>query len=62
MSVSAEAEGCSPIAQTYREDRDFVAVKNTIAKSIAIGNPADGVYALEVAKLMAVLNQSMMQN
>jgi len=36
----------------YREDRDFVKpVKpNTIAKSIAIGNPADGVYALEVAR------------
>jgi threonine synthase len=48
----AQAEGCSPIAQAYREGRDFVTpVKpNTIAKSIAIGNPADGVYALEVAK------------
>jgi threonine synthase len=48
----AQAEGCSPIAQAYREDRDFVKpVKpNTIAKSIAIGNPADGVYALEVAR------------
>ncbi|MBD1841341.1 threonine synthase [Coleofasciculus sp. FACHB-64] len=48
----AQAEGCSPIAQAHREGRDFVTpVKpNTIAKSIAIGNPADGVYALEVAK------------
>lgn len=48
----AQAEGCSPIAQAYREGRDFVTpVKpNTIAKSIAIGNPADGIYALEVAK------------
>ncbi len=48
----AQAEGCSPIAQAFRENRDFVKpVKpSTIAKSIAIGNPADGVYALEVAR------------
>ncbi len=48
----AQAEGCSPIAQAYQEQRNFVTpVKpNTIAKSIAIGNPADGVYALEVAR------------
>jgi threonine synthase len=48
----AQAEGCSPIAQAYREGRDFIApVKpNTIAKSIAIGNPADGVYALDIAR------------
>ncbi|ABW25962.1 threonine synthase [Acaryochloris marina] len=48
----AQAEGCSPIAQAYKEDRDFInPVKpNTIAKSIAIGNPADGVYAIDIAK------------
>lgn len=48
----AQAEGCSPIAQAFREGRDFVSpVKpNTIAKSIAIGNPADGIYALEIAR------------
>lgn len=48
----AQAEGCSPIAEAFREDRDFIKpVKpNTIAKSIAIGNPADGVYAVEIAK------------
>ncbi|MEM8603432.1 MAG: threonine synthase [Cyanobacteria bacterium P01_H01_bin.121] len=47
----AQAEGCSPIAQAFKEGRDFIApVKpNTIAKSIAIGNPADGVYALDIA-------------
>ncbi len=47
----AQAEGCSPIAQAFREGRDFISpVKpDTIAKSIAIGNPADGVYALELA-------------
>jgi threonine synthase len=48
----AQADGCSPIAQAFREERDFVTpVKpSTIAKSIAIGNPADGVYALEIAR------------
>jgi threonine synthase len=48
----AQAEGCSPIAKAFQEDRDFIApVKpNTIAKSIAIGNPADGVYAVDIAK------------
>lgn len=48
----AQAEGCSPIAQAYREGRDFVKpVKpSTVAKSLAIGNPADGIYALEVAR------------
>lgn len=48
----AQAEGCSPISQAFKEGRDFVTpVKpNTVAKSIAIGNPADGVYALDVAR------------
>lgn len=48
----AQADGCSPIAQAFREGRDFVTpVKpNTIAKSIAIGNPADGVYAVDIAR------------
>lgn len=48
----AQAEGCSPIAGAFQEGRDFITpVKpNTIAKSIAIGNPADGVYALEIAR------------
>ena len=47
----AQAEGCSPIAQAFAEGRDFITpVKpNTIAKSIAIGNPADGPYALDIA-------------
>lgn len=48
----AQAEGCSPIAQAFRDNRDFISpVKpNTVAKSIAIGNPADGVYAVDIAR------------
>ncbi|MCX7738930.1 MAG: threonine synthase [Hydrogenothermaceae bacterium] len=50
--LGAQAEGCSPIYQAFKEGRDFIKpVKpNTIAKSIAIGNPADGPYAVKVAK------------
>jgi threonine synthase len=48
----AQAEGCSPIAEAFKEGRDFIKpVKpNTIAKSLAIGNPADGIYAVELAQ------------
>jgi threonine synthase len=48
----AQAEGCSPIAKAFAEGRDFIVPEkpNTIAKSIAIGNPADAIYALEVAR------------
>ena len=44
---AAQAEGCSPIVQAIREGSDIVKpVKpKTIAKSLAIGNPADGYYA-----------------
>ena len=45
----AQAEGCSPIATAFLNGRDFFKpVKpKTIAKSLAIGNPADGYYALK---------------
>ncbi|HEX9897833.1 MAG TPA: threonine synthase, partial [Candidatus Methylomirabilis sp.] len=45
----AQAEGCAPIATAYKQGRDFFKpVKpKTIAKSLAIGNPADGYYALK---------------
>jgi threonine synthase len=48
----AQAEGCSPVAQAYEAGADFVKpVKpNTIAKSLAIGNPADGIFALDVIR------------
>ena len=48
----AQAAGCSPVAQAYESGRDFCQpVKpETIAKSLAIGNPADGPYALDLAR------------
>lgn len=48
----AQATGCSPISTAYRAGMDFFKpVKpDTIAKSLAIGTPADGFYALKVMK------------
>ena len=45
----AQAEGCSPVATAFAEGAEEVRpVKpKTIAKSLAIGNPADGYYALK---------------
>jgi threonine synthase len=46
----AQAEGCSPIVEAWnRRSFDVRPVQpNTIAKSLAVGNPADGYYALKV--------------
>jgi threonine synthase len=48
----AQAEGCSPVASAFAEGHDVCRpVKpDTIAKSLAIGNPADGPYALDLAR------------
>lgn len=48
----AQATGCSPISSAQKSGLDFFKpVKpNTIAKSLAIGTPADGFYALKVMK------------
>jgi len=48
----AQPSGCSPVATAFADGRDVIKpVKpSTIAKSLAIGNPADGPYALEVVR------------
>jgi threonine synthase len=48
----AQSTGCSPVAAAFRAGHDVVApVRPTgIAKSLAIGNPADGPYALDVVR------------
>jgi threonine synthase len=48
----AQAEGCSPVAQAFAADAAEVRpVKpSTVAKSLAIGNPADGWYAIQTAR------------
>ena len=47
-----QPQGCSPVVTAFMEGTmDVRPVKpNTIAKSLAIGNPADGYYALKVIK------------
>jgi threonine synthase len=48
----AQAAGCGPVAEAFSEGWDVCkpARPDTIAKSLAIGNPADGPYALELAR------------
>src|SRR4051812_39443218 len=48
----AQAEGCSPVAKAFEagETRCRPVRPETIAKSLAIGAPADGPYALELAR------------
>ena len=52
IMCGAQAEGCSPVAQAFAAGSDVCRpVKpDTIAKSLAIGNPADGPYAAELAR------------
>jgi len=49
---ASQASGCAPITTAIKEDSDIIKpVKpHTIAKSLAIGNPADGVYAAGAVK------------
>ncbi|WP_007518904.1 threonine synthase [Pseudofrankia saprophytica] len=48
----AQAAGCNPVAAAFARGTDTVAPvrPSTIAKSLSIGNPADGPYALDVAR------------
>ncbi|MEX2421097.1 MAG: threonine synthase, partial [Actinomycetota bacterium] len=48
----AQATGCSPIAEAFERGSFDVRPQkaDTIARSLAIGNPADGYYALKVAE------------
>ncbi|WP_151084371.1 threonine synthase [Nocardioides cynanchi] len=48
----AQAAGCSPVSVAYKSGADVIRpVKpDTIAKSLAIGNPADGVYVLDICR------------
>src|SRR5712692_2526418 len=49
---AAQAQGCAPISTAIREGADHVTpVKpQTVAKSLAIGNPADGRYAIRAVR------------
>jgi threonine synthase len=49
---SAQAAGCNPVVTAIHRHSDIIEPQkpNTIAKSIAIGNPADGYYACKVVQ------------
>ena len=50
---AAQPEGCSPIVDAFKsESEDVIPVEKpaTIAKSLAIGDPGDGVYALQAIR------------
>jgi len=46
----AQATGCSPITKSVKDGTDLIhpVIADTLAKSLAIGNPADGYYANRV--------------
>lgn len=48
----AQASGCAPVARAFKAGHDVVAPvrPDTVAKSLAIGNPADGPYVLDVCR------------
>jgi len=48
----AQAAGCSPISAAFKAGHDVVKPvrPDTIAKSLAIGNPADGPYVLDAVR------------
>ncbi|MGH2962774.1 MAG: threonine synthase, partial [Solirubrobacterales bacterium] len=48
----AQADGCDPVAEAYGADENLCRPQrpDTIAKSLAIGDPADGPYALDLAR------------
>jgi threonine synthase len=48
----AQAQGCSPVATAFEQGWEICKPQKpkTIAKSLAIGDPADGVYALDLAR------------
>src|ERR687890_767715 len=51
----AQATGCSPVSKAFAEGHDVVAPvrPDTIARSLAIGNPADGPYVLDAVRRTA---------
>jgi threonine synthase len=48
----AQPEGCRPVAQAFQDGAEEVRPMkpDTIARSLAIGSPADGMFAMQVAR------------
>jgi threonine synthase len=62
--IGAQATGCSPVATAFRAGHDVVQPvrPDTIAKSLAIGNPADGPYVLDVVRRTGGLVEDVSDN
>jgi len=59
--IAAQPQGCSPIVDAFKSRLDdVVPVQNprTVAKSLAIGDPGDGIYVLKVVRESAGAAQS----
>ena len=51
VQVGGQAKGCEPVARAFRENARVQPVRpDSIAKSLAIGNPADGDFAVSTAR------------
>jgi threonine synthase len=51
--VGGQAEGCGPVASAFADGSDVITPvrqPDTIVRSLAIGSPADGLFALELAR------------
>jgi threonine synthase len=51
--VGAQAEGCAPVASAFADGADTITPvrqPDTIVRSLAIGSPADGIFALDLAR------------
>lgn len=51
--IGAQPQGCSPIVSAFKSNSDDVIpveTPKTIAKSLAIGDPGDGIYALKIMR------------
>jgi threonine synthase len=60
--IGAQPEGCSPVVEAYKSNsEDILPVEKpeTIAKSLAIGDPGDGIYALRSIRESGGLAESM---
>ncbi len=59
--TGAQAEGCSPVVSAFKNGGDeILPVENpdTVAKSLAIGDPGDGLYAAQVMRRSGGLAES----
>lgn len=63
--IGAQASGCAPISDAFKngfEDIEPIEHPDTIAKSLAIGDPGDGFYALKAIRRSGGVSESVSDN